>query len=123
MRSLILCISLCLSLLVTLSKTQTSPDIIPSSSVNPMFNCWFPTYTGSQDTDVSGNGSMMINIVFGYQNTGSQDVFISVGINNAIMPLIYNGNQPFVFKSSGGGENPYVVVVKDSNGILSSQGE
>jgi hypothetical protein len=87
-----------------------------TSSVNPLFQCWFETYK---------DNSRIYNLVMGYNNTNQDglDIIIAIGqdVNdnqNTIIPFNYNGIQPYIFKPS---LNSFIFVIQDSLNTLNDQ--
>lgn len=74
-----------LLLFIVLQEGQTQEVI------TPLWSCWFPTYHTSQ---------RKINLVFGYNNHGSDTTTIGIGTEHNVMtPLELDGNQPLLFKA------------------------
>src|SRR5277367_6776310 len=87
-----------------------------SQEIQPLFSCWFFTYVNQTN----------VNIVLGYNNAFTSDQFITITnittpvINdttndNIILPLTYNGNQPYIFTT---GYTSFATTINDYLNLL-----
>ena len=61
--------------------------------ITPLWSCWFPTYR------TNPTQQRVINLVFSYNNTGSETASFGTGTqNNFITPQSLDGGQPILFK-------------------------
>ena len=78
----------------------------------PLFTCWYTDYEGAHPTT---------NLIFGYNNTESSPVSLSLNLSNDItgntsveVPLD-DATHPYLFTV---GYSPFAVVVRDQNNVL-----
>lgn len=76
-------------------------------AITPIWSCWFPTYVSQQ---------RVINLVFSYNNTGSETQSFGTGTqNNFLTPSSLDGSQPILFKP---GLHSLDFSLRDSNNTL-----